>query len=260
MSIRPETYYDDGPFDAPSSESDDEAEGLLEKPSTPGHAELALPLSPTNQSFPPQPQLGQRFRFLLLTLLSLIFLCIVIGIFAAHSYVGTAPYKLAGTKKYGMEEVFNGTFAATRTSVRWVGEAGDGVFVLHESNTIVLVDLLKNTTRILVNTPDVRDPKTGNIIFIHSFTLSAGSKYLLIKSDHTKLWRHSSFGNYWIFDVEKKTTRPLVEPSWPPKVALAQWAPTGEAIAYVVENDLYVLPNLSCVKGFSCSTCCDLTM
>lgn len=37
----------------------------------------------------------------------------------------------------------------------------------------------------------------------------------------------------------------MIEPSQPPITAYATWSPTGEAIAFVHGNDLYVLPNAS---------------
>ena len=55
-------------------------------------------------------------------------------------------------------------------------------------------------------------------------------------------WRHSSFGNYYIYDLSTQRTFPLVPPADPPVTAFAKWSPTGQSIAYVVSNDLYVLP------------------
>jgi dipeptidyl aminopeptidase B len=54
-------------------------------------------------------------------------------------------------------------------------------------------------------------------------------------------WRHSSFGNYYVHDLETKETHPILPPSNPPLTAYATWSPTGESIAFVQENDLYLL-------------------
>ena len=58
-----------------------------------------------------------------------------------------------------------------------------------------------------------------------------------------KQWRHSSFGNYYIHDIAAKTTISLVEPSSSPRTSYAEWSPTGEAIAFVHSNDLYIRPD-----------------
>jgi len=58
-------------------------------------------------------------------------------------------------------------------------------------------------------------------------------------------WRHSSFGNYYIHNLEAKTTHPVTTPSNPSRTAYATWSPTGQSIAYVLDNDLYILPSAS---------------
>lgn len=44
-------------------------------------------------------------------------------------------------------------------------------------------------------------------------------------------------------DIEARSTYPLITPSHPPVTAYATWSPTGEAIAFVHDNDLYIKPN-----------------
>jgi dipeptidyl aminopeptidase B len=60
-----------------------------------------------------------------------------------------------------------------------------------------------------------------------------------------KQWRHSSFGNYYIHDLTSHTTHALTAPTHPPITAYAKWSPTGQSIAYVIANDLFVLPSPS---------------
>jgi len=68
---------------------------------------------------------------------------------------------------------------------------------------------------------------------------------ILLAADPRKQWRWSSFANFYVHDIEAKITHPIVQPTNPSKTAYATWSPTGNAIAYVVENDLYVLPDAS---------------
>jgi dipeptidyl aminopeptidase len=78
-----------------------------------------------------------------------------------------------------------------------------------------------------------------------SWRLSADMKYILVGADVRKQWRHSSTGNYYIHEISTKITRAVVPPSNPPKIAYATWSPTGDALAYVHSNDLYVMPSPS---------------
>lgn len=48
-------------------------------------------------------------------------------------------------------------------------------------------------------------------------------------------------GNYYVVDLDTTSTHPIVSPSDPPTTAYATWAPIGDAIAFVQDNDLYVL-------------------
>ncbi|KAH9055740.1 dipeptidyl aminopeptidase [Lactarius vividus] len=182
-------------------------------------------------------------RGLLLTLAALVTLSGVVGLFAAFTYKDTRRI-IPGNEHITMDHIFNRTFTADRTSLSWVPEAGDGVFSVSQDGFIKLVSLESNTTTDLVQMSDLKDEQ-GNRLALHNWKLSPDMKYMLIKADHRKQWRWSSFGNYWIFNLETKETYPLVPPSNPPTVAYATWSPTGQRIAYVMNNDLYVVPSLS---------------
>ncbi|THU97687.1 dipeptidyl aminopeptidase [Dendrothele bispora CBS 962.96] len=235
---KPKTYYGDGPFDAPSSDSEEE-EALLENdaPNTPRlERGFSEPITPV-------PRRNSSLRFLVTTLAILVTLSGIIGIIAAHTYVGTV-YRLPGTRKITMDHIFNGTFSVQRQSISWVPEAGDGVFSISEDGYIKLVDLKSNTTTSLVNTKDVRD-EHGKPLAWSNWQLSPDMKFILIKADYKKQWRWSSFGNYYIHNIADKTTHPIIPPSDPPSTAYATWSPTGQSIAYVTDNDLYVLTSPS---------------
>ncbi|EJC99985.1 dipeptidyl aminopeptidase [Fomitiporia mediterranea MF3/22] len=247
--LRPHMYYDEGPFDAPSSESEDET--LLEK-DAPGRGRLGVN-SPgaTENGFPSDGlRLGgpkrrpNTLRCLLITLVSLMVMAILIGILAAYTYTGTAFAPMRGTRPLTMDHVFNGTFYAQHATLRWVPEAGDGVYAEQDfkRSVITLVDLKTNTTRDLVNLGDVKNEQ-GLPLATVEWKLSPDMKYLLMKANYLKQWRHSSFGNYYVHDIDAKSTYPLSTPSFPPVTAYAAWSPVGDAIAYVQNNDLYVKPD-----------------
>ncbi|KAJ7623581.1 dipeptidyl aminopeptidase [Roridomyces roridus] len=234
IQIRPQIYYGEGPFDAPSSDEEDE---LLEKgpPSSPGIAERGNAMDQRRHSH------SNSLRLLVISLASLVALSGIIGIIAAHTYVGNA-YHAPGVRKITMDHVFNGTFRADRRGLAWVPEAGDGVFSTSVDGYIKLVDLKTNTTKDLVYAGDVKNAR-GLPLSWASWKLSPDMKYILVESDHKKLWRWSSFGNYYIHEIATKKTTPLIPPTYPPTVAYATWSPTGESIAYVTGNDIYILPS-----------------
>lgn len=234
--VKPETYYGDGPFDPPSS--DDEDEELLEKNARSMHPDdpeledgTGLVIGGHQRPWP--------LRYLVIGLAGLVGMAIIIGVVAAFSYTGTS-YRIRGTKHITMDHLFNGTFGSSSQSVRWVPEAGDGVFAATREGHISLVDLKSNKTDNLVAMADVLDEHGKPLMFFH-WEISSDMKYLLVKTDYVKQWRHSSFGNFYVHDIAAKRTWPLIPPSHPPTVLEAQWAPTSQAIAFVSSSDLYVI-------------------
>ncbi|KAJ4474941.1 dipeptidyl aminopeptidase [Lentinula aciculospora] len=241
---KPATYYGQGPFDPPSSDSEEEDELLEEQdPLTPGAAESGISRATMISS--PRQKRASNIRFLVTTLVVLVVLCGIIGIIAAQTYVGTV-YHIPGTRKITMDHIFNGTFTAERSSISWVPEAGDGVFSLStQAGYIKLVDLKTNTTSNLVRKDDIQDEYGIPLQHWKIWQLSPDMKYLLVKADHKKQWRWSSFGNYYIHDIVAKITHPMIPPADPPTTAYATWSPTGGSIAYVDSNDLYILTSPS---------------
>ncbi|KAG9042892.1 hypothetical protein FS837_010276 [Tulasnella sp. UAMH 9824] len=266
---RPPTYYGEGPFSPPSSDAgendeddDDEAHEksldarrrmLLHRPPQLQNQSM-MDLEDVHPDYLPPYEIGDGLKVgsgkmrtplkaLLISLAALILLASMIGVLAAYSYSGS-NFLAVGRKPLTMDHIFNGTFYADRTSLDWVAEAGDGIFSTRENGDIVLRDLRTNTSRVLVERADVRD-EHGAPLYWTSWKLSADMKYLLIKTDERKQWRHSSFGNYYIYGIDSKKTVALMPPTNPPTVAYATWSPTGEAIAYVASNDLYILPSLA---------------
>ncbi|KAI8824407.1 dipeptidyl peptidase IV N-terminal region-domain-containing protein [Fimicolochytrium jonesii] len=68
-------------------------------------------------------------------------------------------------------------------------------------------------------------------------------RYVLVETDYERGWRHSFLANYWLWDVNKKeaTRLPTSEPT--KKLALVMWSKSGNNIAWVRENNIYVTLN-----------------
>ncbi|KAG6836690.1 hypothetical protein H0H93_004801 [Arthromyces matolae] len=88
--------------------------------------------------------------------------------------------------------------------------------------------------------PAPTSPRLAELGGVFASSSDGISDYDLKKKDQ---WRWSTFGNYYVHDIDEKTTHPLIPPTNPSNTAYATWAPQGHSIAYVMENDLYILPN-----------------
>ena len=101
-----------------------------------------------------------------------------------------------------------------------------------------------STDRVLVTASDIRDPNSLGDAALLPFTdwrLSPDMQYLLLKTSYRKLWRHSSFGNYFVHRLADHATFPLRVPESPAKIAYAEWSPKGHHVAFVYENDLFIV-------------------
>lgn len=105
-----------------------------------------------------------------------------------------------------------------------------------------------NKTRTLVVAEDVKDPRGGRLIW-DSWKLSADMEYVLFGTNRKQQWRHSSHSNFFIHRLSDHTTFALHPPSDPPTVAYAEWSPTSHSIAFVSNNDLYVIPDSELAAG-----------
>ncbi|KAF8335110.1 dipeptidyl aminopeptidase [Amanita rubescens] len=233
---RPPIYYGEGPFDPPSSEDEstvDDKEGETQATGEVEDDDVELQLSATLRKKP------SSLRVLVISLAALVCLAGLIGIIAASAYSGAVARH--GSQKITMNHVFNGTFYAESHQLQWVPQAGDGVISYAGDGRIELVDFKTNTTNKLVAFEDIRD-EHGRLMGWSNWHLSSDMKFVLLKTDYKKQWRHSSFGNYYVHEIETKKTYPLIPPTDPPTTAYAAWSPTGNSIAYVTNNDLYILP------------------
>lgn len=82
------------------------------------------------------------------------------------------------------------------------------------------------------------------IMSIYDYEWSSGDKYILIKANPVKLYRHSVLCNFFIYDVVKKKLLSVAEGQ---KLRDAQLSPDESKIAYVLNNNLYVC-SVNCSK------------
>jgi len=85
-------------------------------------------------------------------------------------------------------------------------------------------------TASLVNSKDIND-----ITYFTDYTFSNDETKLLLATDVTPIFRHSTVGKYFIYDTKTKTTTLLSEN----KIQEPTFSPNGTKVAYVFENNIY---------------------
>lgn len=69
---------------------------------------------------------------------------------------------------------------------------------------------------------------------------SRDQQKVLIRTEQQSNWRHSFTAVYWIWDVATQTADPLIPKKPNARIQNAQWSPTGDAVVFTMDNNLYL--------------------
>ncbi|KAF7159511.1 hypothetical protein CNMCM5623_004849 [Aspergillus felis] len=160
---------------------------------------------------------------------------------AAAIDVPRHPYAPTGSGKKRLtfnETVVKRAISPSAISVEWISTSEDGDYVYQDGDgSLKIQSIVTNHTQTLV--PADKVPKDAYSYWIHP-NLSS----VLWATNYTKQYRHSYFANYFIQDVQSMNLRPLA-PDQSGDIQYAQWSPTGDAIAFVRGNNVFVWTNAS---------------
>ncbi|PUU76384.1 putative dipeptidyl-aminopeptidase B [Tuber borchii] len=162
----------------------------------------------------------------------------------AHDPSATSTQK-AG-KKITLNQVMQGAWRSRTHRIQWIdGPRGDqdGLLLTQSSfgiGNFLEVQDVRNDSNTIVLMKDGTLQGNGQPISAVKSWPSPDMKKVLVASDYEKRWRHSYNARYWIYDVEKATTEPLVPSEPEAKLSLAAWSPKGDAIAFVKDNNVFI--------------------
>ncbi len=101
-------------------------------------------------------------------------------------------------------------------------------------------DVATDRTEVLV--PALRFIPAGreSPLSVESYQFSADESKLLIYTNSQRVWRHRTRGDYWVLDIASGELRKLGGEARASTLMFAKFAPDGQSVAYVRENNLYV--------------------
>ncbi|CAL8389198.1 unnamed protein product [Boreogadus saida] len=134
-------------------------------------------------------------------------------------------------RPFSLEDVFNDTLNPRSYNLRWISDneylhQTNGSVFRHNAESGQFEEFLNQTLFFDLKAED--------------YQLSADHKYVAFMSNFTKQWRHSYYATYTIYDV---VNRQFIDTGIQDNVQLLAWAPEGNGLAYVWENDVYVMSN-----------------
>lgn len=142
----------------------------------------------------------------------------------------------AQDKEISLEEIYDGTFRQERLQSLQSLDNGKEYLVLNrdrEANT-TSIDVYSyksgEKVRSLLNSKDLSE-----ISGFQGFELSENEDKILLSTELEQIYRRSSRGIYYIYDVEDKTLTKLSDN----KVQEPTFSPDASKVAYVFENNIY---------------------
>jgi len=142
----------------------------------------------------------------------------------------------AQEKQVTLEEIWGGEFRGEYMDALHSMNDGEHYSVLDFDRKTRSTSVNKYSYKTLEKTASLVDSKNINdIAYFTDYTFSNDETKLLLATDVTPIFRHSSVGQYFIYDINAKKTTLLSEN----KIQEPTFSPDGTKVAYVFENNIY---------------------
>ncbi|OOQ82014.1 putative dipeptidyl-aminopeptidase B [Penicillium brasilianum] len=177
------------------------------------------------------------------------------------------PDSATGSTSYGkpvtLEQVLTGHWLPQSHAIAWTpGSNGeDGLLIEqgeHGDGYLRIEDIRSRKAGLGGSAAKVLMQKSHfwvgtQFVMASKIWVSPNHEKVLVLSDYASNWRHSYYGNYWIFDVATQTAEALDPDNHTGRIQLAWWSPESDAVVFIWENNVY-LRQLSSSKAVPVTT------
>ncbi|KAK6336411.1 hypothetical protein TWF696_001969 [Orbilia brochopaga] len=149
-------------------------------------------------------------------------------------------------KKITSDMIQTGQFRATHKSIKWIASpdgSKDGLMLEEHSadGYLVVKDVVdKAYKQVLMENASFDLPNGGGSKYARLAWPSPDLSKVLVATDYVSNFRHSFYAQYYIYDVRDKTISPLNPQQPDASMQLAVWAPSSNAVAFILDNNLFV--------------------
>ena len=138
-------------------------------------------------------------------------------------------------EEISLENIFDGTFSTEGIGrYEWKNNSDSYFFSKSSEKSLDFFELevsKNDTTKSFSISKDLIDN--------FSYSFSPNQDMLLLKKNHKQLWRHSSYGTYYVYDINQMSVKPVS--SQPDSLRNVKFSPDSKKIAYVRnDNNLYM--------------------
>ena len=164
---------------------------------------------------------------------------------AAKSQAGgsTSP---SGSLDEWIERIFSREFVGKRFGpARW-DEDGKSYTVLEpahgnrEAQELARYDSANGERSVLFSSAELIPAGAKEPLRVENFEWSKNRKRILIYTNSARVWRQNTRGDYWVYEREAKHLRKIGGDAAPSSLMFAKFSPSGDQLAYVRANNIYV--------------------
>jgi dipeptidyl-peptidase-4 len=142
------------------------------------------------------------------------------------------------TKKISLDDIFNSRQFHPK-SVRGIASMNDGNHYCQLNSRGIVESSYKTgeETRVIVDASQLY-LEDSTLIKINSYRFNNSETQVLISTNTESIYRHSTKSDYYIYDINSKNLKSL---SANGKQSLAEFSPDGTKVAFVRENNLFLV-------------------
>ncbi|WP_224491605.1 S9 family peptidase [Robertkochia flava] len=152
-------------------------------------------------------------------------------------FLGLSTFVFAQDQKFTLEEIWGGAFSTEGMDALHSMDNGRQYTVLNfdRATRSSSVDKYDYETLEKIETI-VSSADLDGIAYFTSYEFSAGEDKLMLATDMESVYRRSTLGVYFVYDLNDKSLTPVSEH----KIQEPTFSPDGTKVAFVFENNIYI--------------------
>lgn len=170
--------------------------------------------------------------------------CLLMNLLLSETYCAEADRAVAADLT--IERIFSGTECVLQDAgmVVWCPRTSSSYITVTSvapgGASISRVDIGSGATTVLVTTAELTPAGGEKPLVIDALQVAEDETKLLLYTNSQRVWRQKTRGDYWVFDLGRRTLARLGGEAKPATLQFAKFSPDGSRVAYVRENNIYV--------------------
>jgi dipeptidyl-peptidase-4 len=169
------------------------------------------------------------------------------GLLSAEEAATKPAEEKTDPSKLTLKRIFtDGDFKTKKPgTIRWL-EDGSGYTTPEKSDDykdakdIVKNDPATGDSKVLVSASCLIPKGRKKPLEIKDYSWSDDNSKLLVYTNSVKVWRRETRGDYWVYDIARKTLKQLGGDADESGMMFAKFSPEGKSVGYVYKRNIYV--------------------